>query len=173
MSISNIDPLIARSICLGFATAVARFIEFSNLTSVILCTPCLRRSSSLIINISDTSILLLVTEFFLADPKSLVISSQSSSGLGASSLLNSFARRDLIFPLNELPGIIGRLVLTSLTIGESTAPIAANADEPPICIPVTSSIFPLICILPYIFLFLLSLFRRKTYEMPPVTPYIC
>ena len=146
MSILNTDPRTTRSICLGVETAVVLLIEFSNLTSVRLCRPALRRSSSFARLISEKSNLLGVTLPFFAVPKSLASSGQSLSGISTVGFI-SLARRERILPLRELPGIMGRLVLLSLITGESTVPMAAKADEPPICIPVSTKMLPVICIL--------------------------
>ena len=63
---------------------------------------------------------------------------------------NPFAIKVLNFPFKVVPGIIGRSLCLSRITGESTAPIAENAEDPPICIPVTTFIFPEIFILLYI-----------------------
>ena len=143
----NFNPFIALSICLGIATAVVLLIEFSNLTSVNPDIPLFLISSPFIINISDTSTrLCLITPFssFSELPNTLLIQSTSLLAFACTTSLYFLARRVLILPLSELPGIIGLLVLMSLITGESTAPIAENADEPPICIPVFTSKTPLI-----------------------------
>ena len=111
----------------------------------------------------------------LALPNKLVMQSASLSG-STTRLLYRFANNVLIFPFKLLPGSIGRLVLTSLITGESTAPIAENALDPPICIPVTTSITPLISTFAYISFPPTRLDFRKVhhniYDMPPTLPYI-
>ena len=56
----------------------------------------------------------------------------SCEGSDARFSLYFFARSVLILPFRLLPGITGRFVRGSLITGESTAPIAENAPEPPI-----------------------------------------
>ena len=96
---------------------------------------------------SEINILLGITlplSSFFAEPKTLVIHSASSLAFACTAALYFLDNNVLILPFNELPGTIGLLVLISFITGESTAPIAENAEEPPICMPVTTSNTPFI-----------------------------
>lgn len=65
---------------------------------------------------------------------------------------SALARRVLILPFRLLPGIMGFPERASLTTGLSTAPMAENVLEPPMCIPVITYMVAVILIFPYIFI---------------------
>ena len=115
-----------------------RLIVFSNFTSVGETAP-IPISSSALLSFKSLKISLLISS---CEPKSLFIfvSSSLCFAFGLEFILR--ASSVLILPFNELPGIIGRIERGSFITGESIAPIAENSFPPPICIPVSTSIFP-------------------------------
>ena len=132
------------------------------------------RSSSTLASgkiMSRNSRRLRLTWFFFALPNSRRIRGSSSSACTNGSSLYRRARSVRSFPFRLLPGIMGRSLSVSRITGESTAPMAAKAEEPPMCIPVRTSSVPVISNLLYMtYPPISSLCRRNTCGKPSAPP---
>ena len=87
-----------------------------------------------------------------AEPNRRRITSSSPSNSGMLLISRQRLRASIVrsLPLRLLPGRIGFCVIGSRTTGLSTAPIAENAPEAPMCMPVRTFNSQRITIFPYI-----------------------